>query len=148
MSDVNVVAEDLPESLAQIRDDFLALSIPDRLQLLLEFSESLPEVPEGIVPEDAWERVTECQSPVFIHVDTSTNPPKIYASAPEQAPTTRGFASILVHGLTGLSREAIAQVPSDFPHTLGLAEAVSLLRLRGMSGMLQRIKRHVAGQGS
>lgn len=145
MSQVSVSDNPLPEALAQIRDEFLALSVPDRLQLLLEFSESLPEVPEGMVPEDEWERVTECQSPVFIHVDTSTNPPKIYATAPEQAPTTRGFASILVHGLAGLSREAIGLVPADFPHMLGLAEAVSLLRLRGMSGMLQRIKRHVAG---
>lgn len=135
---------DLPESLREIRDDFLALGMADRLQLLLEFSENLPEVPEGIVPEDAWERVEECQSPVFIHVDTSAHPPAIYATAPREAPTTRGFASILVQGLQGLSAKEILSVPSDFPHTLGLTEAVSLLRLRGMSGMLWRIKRHIA----
>lgn len=135
---------DLPETLREIRDDFLALGIADRLQLLLEFSENLPEVPEGIVPEDAWERVEECQSPVFIHVDTSANPPAIYATAPREAPTTRGFASILVLGLQGLSAKEILAVPGDFPHTLGLTEAVSLLRLRGMTGMLWRIKRHIA----
>ncbi len=133
----------LPGTLAEIRDDFLALSVQDRLQLLLEFSESLPEVPDGIVPEDAWERVTECQSPVFIHVDTDSSPPVIYATAPEQAPTTRGFASILVHGLAGLSPAEILAVPGDFPQSLGLNDAVSLLRLRGMSGMLARIQRQV-----
>lgn len=133
----------LPGSLGEIRDDFLALGVQDRLQLLLEFSESLPEVPDGIVPDDAWERVTECQSPVFIHVDTEQSPPVIYATAPEQAPTTRGFASILVHGLRGLSPAEILSVPGDFPQSLGLNDAVSLLRLRGMAGMLARIQRQV-----
>jgi len=37
----------LPPSLAAIREDFLALSVPDRLQLLLEFSDTLPVVPEN-----------------------------------------------------------------------------------------------------
>lgn len=135
--------QSLPGALAEIRDDFLALGVNDRLQLLLEFSESLPEVPDDIVPEDAWERVTECQSPVFIHVDTQQTPPIIYATAPEQAPTTRGFASILVHGLAGLSPAEILAVPGDFPQSLGLNDAVSLLRLRGMAGMLARIQRQV-----
>jgi cysteine desulfuration protein SufE len=136
-------AIDLPESLREIRDDFLSLSQSQKLELLLEFSENLPEVPDGMVADDEWERVEECQSPVFIHVDTDTNPPHIYATAPREAPTTRGFASILVQGLQGLSREDILRVPADFPQTLGLAESVSLLRLRGMSGMLWRIKRHL-----
>ena len=134
---------ELPQGLAEIRDDFLALSVTDRLQMLLEFSESLPEVPEGLVPEDAWEQVVECQSPVFIHVDCETEKPVIYATAPQAAPTTRGFASILVQGLSGLSREEILAVPGDFPQSLGLNEAVSFLRLRGMAGMLARIQRQV-----
>ncbi len=32
----------LPDSLAEIRDEFLELAEPDRLQLLLEFSERAP----------------------------------------------------------------------------------------------------------
>lgn len=134
---------ELPANLREIRDDFLSMTQSQRLELLLEFSESLPEVPDGMVADDEWERVEECQSPVFIHVDTSHDPPTIYATAPREAPTTRGFASILVHGLQGLTGKEILAVPADFPHTLGLSEAVSLLRLRGMSGMLWRIKRHI-----
>ncbi len=143
MTSTTTDAADLPESLREIRDDFLAMSQSEKLELLLEFSENLPEVPHGMVADDEWEKVEECQSPVFIHVDTATNPPHIYATAPREAPTTRGFASILVQGLQGLTREEILRVPADFPHTLGLAESVSLLRLRGMSGMLWRIKRHI-----
>src|SRR5699024_1407303 len=37
---------DLPEALAAIVDDFTALSQADRLQLLLEFSQGLPDLPE------------------------------------------------------------------------------------------------------
>ena len=46
---------ELPAALAAIRDDFLALDQRERLQLLLEFSNSLPDLPEkmkesGVVP--------------------------------------------------------------------------------------------------
>lgn len=133
----------LPAALAAIRDDFLELDVPDRLQLLLEFSDNLPEVPEGLIDPDAWERVEECQSPVFITVDTTPEAVTVYASAPAESPTTRGFASILVQGLNGMTPEDVLAVPPDFPLQLGLQNAVSMLRLRGMSGMLWRIKRQV-----
>jgi cysteine desulfuration protein SufE len=133
----------LPPALAAIREDFLALDVPDRLQLLLEFSDSLPVVPEELIDPAAWERVEECQSPVFISVDARPEEVTVYATAPEEAPTTRGFASILVQGLRGMSAAEVLAVPPDFPLQLGLQNAVSMLRLRGMSGMLWRIKRQV-----
>jgi cysteine desulfuration protein SufE len=133
----------LPPALAAIREDFLALDVPDRLQLLLEFSDSLPVVPEELIDPAAWERVEECQSPVFISVDARPEEVTVYATAPEEAPTTRGFASILVQGLHGMSAAEVLAVPPDFPLQLGLQNAVSMLRLRGMSGMLWRIKRQV-----
>jgi cysteine desulfuration protein SufE len=133
----------LPSSLAAIRDDFLALDVSDRLQLLLEFSDNLPVVPTELVDPAAWERVEECQSPVFISVHAAPNEVVVYAQAPAEAPTTRGFASILVQGLHGMSPGEVLAVPPDFPLQLGLQNAVSMLRLRGMSGMLWRIKRQV-----
>jgi cysteine desulfuration protein SufE len=133
----------LPPSLAAIRNDFLALEVPDRLQLLLEFSDSLPGVPPEFENPDSWERVEECQSPVFITVDTTPSAVVVHATAPEEAPTTRGFASILVQGLHGMTPAEVLAVPPDFPLQLGLQNAVSMLRLRGMSGMLWRIKRQV-----
>ena len=135
----------LPESLAEIREDFLALPEPERLQLLLEFSQELPPVPARYDGHpELCERVAECQSPVYIVVDVS--PERIvamHATAPAEAPTTRGFASILAQGLTGLTPEQVLEVPADYPHTLGLTEAVSPLRIRGMTAMLGRIKRQV-----
>jgi len=69
---------------------------------------------------------------------------QLHATAPREAPTTRGFASILVQGLSGLTPAEVLAVPADFPQMLGLDAAVSPLRLRGMSGMLARTKRQVA----
>ncbi|WP_415974253.1 SufE family protein [Rhodococcus sp. 077-4] len=133
----------LPESLAEIVEDFAAVEGQDKLQLLLEFSRELPPLPEHLA-QDAMEPVPECQSPLFLSVD-ATDPARIqlYFSAPPEAPTTRGFASILAQGLDGLSAQEILDVPDDFYSALGLSDAVSPLRLRGMSAMLARIKRHL-----
>jgi cysteine desulfuration protein SufE len=139
----------LPQSLAEIRDDFLALSQNDRLQLLLEFSDELPALPPRLRGhEDELERVEECQSPVFITVTVGEDgdAPDVvamHATAPREAPTTRGFASILAQGLSGLTVEQVLAVPADYPLTIGLSEAVSPLRIRGMVGMLGRVQRQV-----
>ena len=135
----------LPDSLAGIRDEFLELDEPDRLQLLLEFSQELPEMPAVYADSpEACERVAECQSPVFIVLEVSDDDiVTMHASAPAEAPTTRGFASILVQGLSGLSADEVLAVPDDFPQTIGLTRAVSPLRIAGMTGMLLRAKRQV-----
>ena len=135
----------LPEQLADIRDDFLDLEQRDRLQLLLEFSNGLPELPEHYRDHpDLLERVEECQSPVYIFVDVDdANIVHLYATAPKEAPTTRGFASILVQGLAGLTVDEVLAIPDDYPQTIGLTEAVSPLRIRGMTGLLGRAKRQV-----
>ena len=76
------------------------------------------------------------------HVDaTDAEHVRLYFSAPAEAPTTRGFASILAAGLDGQSAEEILAVPDDFYSQLGLAALISPLRLRGMAAMLARIKR-------
>ncbi len=136
---------DLPEALAQIRDDFLSLEQRDRLLLLLEFANELPELPARYADHpDLLERVEECQAPVFIFVEVDENQiVHLFATAPKEAPTTRGFASILATGLAGLTVEEVLDVPDDYPNTIGLTEAVSSLRLRGMTAILDRTKRQI-----
>jgi cysteine desulfuration protein SufE len=135
----------LPAALSQIREDFLDLELRDRLVLLLEFANELPELPERYAEHpDLLERVEECQSPVYIFVEVDENRiVHLHATAPKQAPTTRGFASILAQGLAGLTVEEVLNVPDDFPDTIGLTEAVSPLRIRGMTALLGRTKRQI-----
>jgi cysteine desulfuration protein SufE len=140
-------AKALPASLEEIRQDFLALTEPERLQLLLEFSRELPPLPDRYAAAPGLlEKVEECQSPVRAFAEVGDDVVHFYASAPPEAPTTRGFASILAQGLSGLTPQQVVDVPEDFPMQLGLTRAVSALRLNGMTGMLTRAKRQVIEQ--
>jgi cysteine desulfuration protein SufE len=138
------VSTELPEALAGIRSDFLELEVRERLELLLEFANELPELPPRYSEHpDLLEQVVECQSPVFIFIEVNDGIVEMFATAPREAPTTRGFASILTQGLAGLSVEQVLAVPDDFPQDLGLGAAISPLRVRGMTAMLGRAKRQV-----
>jgi cysteine desulfuration protein SufE len=139
----------LPTALAEIVDDFQALEERERLQLLLEFSRSLPDLPPRLLDHpQLLEQVVECQTPLFLTVETELQEGSpvvhLYFKAPQEAPTTRGFAGVLHEGLDGLTAEEILAVPDDMPDLLGLTRAITPLRMRGMSAMLGRIKRQVA----
>ncbi len=132
------------ETAESLIEDFQAIGVKDRLNLLLEFSENLPKLPERYVDHpDLLERVEECQSPIFLFVEVSNGLVHLFFSAPPEAPTTRGFASILHSVIDGLSVTEVLDFDEDFPSKIGLTEAVSPLRIRGMRGMLARIKRQV-----
>lgn len=134
----------LPARFAEIRDEFHELDEPIRLELLLEHADALAEPPAEFRDRpELLERVEECQSPVFIRVENTADGVRLIADAPPQAPTTRGFASILQSGVDGLSVAEVLALPDDLAFDLGLTKVVSPLRLRGMSGMLARIKRQL-----
>lgn len=133
----------MPAALAEVVSEFAEVNGQDKLALLLEFAQELPDLPAHL-EEAAMEPVPECQSPLFLHVDDADREHvRLYFSAPMEAPTTRGFASILAAGLDGQPAEDILAVPDDFYAELGLAKLISPLRLRGMSAMLTRIKRRL-----
>ncbi len=131
--------------LQEIAEDFTAMPDSQRLQLLLEFSEELPPLPAKYADHrDLLEPVPECQSPLFLAVEVDPDSVvHLFFEAPPEAPTTRGFASILHAGLDGLTADEVLATPDEFTGQLGLTELVSPLRLRGMSAMLSRIKRQV-----
>ena len=139
------MTESLSPVLQEIRDGFHELTGNDRLTYLLEFANELPALPPRYAENpELLERVEECQSPVYIFVEVDDQSKvHVFATAPREAPTTRGFASILVQGLSSLSVDDVLNTPDDFPGTLGLNELISPLRVRGMTGMLARIKRQL-----
>lgn len=134
----------VPDTLAEIRDAFLETPESDRLLLLLEFADELPPVSEEVASHpEMCERVAECQSPVYIYVEVDDGVVTMHATAPPEAPTTRGFASILAQGISGLTPDEVLAIPDDYPQTIGLTKAVSPLRIGGMTGMLMRAKKQV-----
>ncbi|MBF4460738.1 MULTISPECIES: SufE family protein [unclassified Pseudoclavibacter] len=132
----------LPESLDLLREELLEVSPRDRLELLAEIGAELP----GVDPGDAesFERVIECQSPVFF--DVSLTPERrvhLRISVPPGAPMTRGFAAALVQGVDGQEPEALLRLPEDLPSALGLTDLVSPLRRSGMVALQARAKRQL-----
>jgi cysteine desulfuration protein SufE len=138
---------ELPPKLAELVEDFADVGPKDRLQLLLELSQELPALPDRYAGHrDQMEQVPECQTPLFLAIEVEPDAERtvrLFFDAPEEAPTTRGFASIMWTGLDGEAAEDVLAVPNDFYLALGLGEAVSPLRLRGMVAMLARIKNQV-----
>jgi cysteine desulfuration protein SufE len=137
----------LPAALEELVDDFGAVGPKDKLQLLLELSQELPDLPERYADAaGSMEQVHECQSPLFLAVEVDDDADRrvhLFFSAPPEAPTTRGFASIMQTGLDGEPAATVLGVPDDFYTALGLTQAVSPLRIRGMAAMLGRIKKQV-----
>lgn len=140
-----MTAATLNPRLQEIVDDFAAVGDKDRLQLLLEFSEELPGLPERYAEhQDLLEPVPECQSPLFLAVELGEDDTvRLFFDAPREAPTTRGFAGILHAGLDGMLADEVLATPGEFTGQLGLQDLVSPLRLRGMAAMLGRIKRQI-----
>ena len=140
-----MTATALHPRLQEFVDEFHDVPDKDRLQLLLEFSQDLPDLPERYAENrDRMEPVPECQTPLFLAVEVEPDETvHLYFDAPAEAPTTRGFAAILHAGLDGLDADEVLATPPEFSGELGLSELVSPLRLRGMAAMLGRIKRQV-----
>ncbi|HJP72020.1 MAG TPA: SufE family protein [Candidatus Limnocylindria bacterium] len=147
-----MTVEALPPALAEIVDMFATSPPRDRLELLLEYSQSLPPLPARLAEHpERLEPVPECQSPLFVAAEVGDDRQvHLFMDAPPEAPTTRGFAGIFHAGLDGLPAEDVLAVPGDITARLALAEVVSPLRLRGAAALLGRIQRqvreHVAAQ--
>jgi cysteine desulfuration protein SufE len=134
----------MPTALDAIVSDMKGSDRQERIDLLLDFAKSLPPLPERLVAhKDASHRVEECQSPVYLFVELESGRVALYADAPVEAPTVRGFVSLLLEGLTGATVEEVLQVPGDLVDRCGLGEILGMLRVRGLSGVLRRLKAEV-----
>jgi cysteine desulfuration protein SufE len=142
----------LREPLQDIVDDFRMSPRELRLQMLLEHARGLPPLPERYAADHGrLERVHECQSPFFLAVELEGEGPapavRLFFDAPQEAPTTRGYAGILAAGLDGATAEEVLSTPPDFYVAMGLGELISPLRLRGMGAILAHVKRRVVELG-
>src|SRR5271156_2364096 len=84
----------------------------ERIHLLLDFAKSLPPLPDRLAAhKDAAHRVEECQSPVYLFVELEGDRVGLYADAPIEAPTVRGFVSLLLEGLNRATGDEVVQAP-------------------------------------
>jgi cysteine desulfuration protein SufE len=134
-----------PAKLQRIVDLFAGAPKDLRLEALLEYSRKVPPLPPDLEGHrEAMEQVVECQTPFFLATEVDDDQRvHVWFDCPPQAPTTRGFAGVLAEGLNGATVDEVLDVPDDFYTRMGLAEAISSLRLRGMGAILHRLKRQL-----
>lgn len=137
----------LPPRLVEIIEDFEWCEGREKLELLLQFSENMPPLPEWLQENhNTMDQVHECMTPVFVHAETHNGGLEFYFDVPRESPTVRGFAAILGEGLRGCTPEMILQIPNDFYFRMGLENVLSHQRLNGLSAILAHIKRLAASE--
>lgn len=132
----------LPEKLQEIVDDFALASREEKVEMLIQYAESLPALPEKLRGErDKMDAVPECMTPVFLFAEKQEDGGLIFHfDIPPQSPTVRGLAAILANGLNGASPEQVIAIPADFYAPMNLQEAISFQRLNGFQGVLAHMK--------
>ena len=134
----------LPPKLENIVKMFRTAPKPMRLQVLLEYSKKLPELPERYQGHpELLEPVPECTSPFFLVTEVEGDTVDLFFQVPAEAPTVRGYAGILKEGLSGATPEEVLSIPDDFYNNMGLSELITPMRLRGMGAILHRLKNQV-----
>ena len=121
-----------------------------RLETLLDYARKLPPLPPRHEEARAagLNRVHECQTPVFLWVDAGEKPGdivEIHADVPRESPTVRGFVSLLIQGLQGMTRAEVAALPADLLDQLRLGETIGMNRTQGLSAIVMRIRRAAGG---
>jgi cysteine desulfuration protein SufE len=132
----------LPEKLQEIVDDFSWASPQEKVEMLIQYAESLPPLPDWLKDErDKMDPVPECMTPVFLFGEKDAEGGlHFHFDIPPQSPTVQGLAAILANGLDGASPEEVLAVPADFYKEMNLQEAISFQRLNGFQGVLAHMK--------
>ncbi|GAA1801767.1 SufE family protein [Planosporangium flavigriseum] len=137
----------MPTRLTEIIDEFASAPRDVVLEMLLEYVDALPPLPADMIGHDGMEQVPECQTQFFLRANVQPDRRvEMWFDCPPEAPTTRAFAGILAEGLAEASVEEVLAVPSDLYQRMGLAAAISPLRVRGGSAILARLQRQVREQ--
>lgn len=132
-------------SFAEVQDLFESVEGMERLELLLDYTEALPALPEAYAAlrDAGLGTVHECQSPVFLHVEGEAGCVRLWADVPREAPTARGFVGLLHALFNGQSAETILAAPPDLLHALGLAPLLGMQRSRGLRAIYARLRAEV-----
>ena len=132
----------IPSRLQEIIEDFSWCEGQEKLELLLEFSEKLPPLPDWLHDQrDEMDQVHECMTPVFVYAETHGNKMKFYFDVPPESPTVRGYAALLAEGIQDATPEDVIGIPNDFYLQMGLHQVLSHQRMNGVSVILAYMKR-------
>ena len=136
---------ELPVRLAEIVEDFSLCEGREKLELLLQYAENLPPIPDWLEGQEAeMEAIPECMTPVSVAAEIQNGGMVFHFVVPAESPTVRGYASFVAEGLRGASPEEVLRMPADFYLLTGLQEVVTNQRLNGMAAIVAHVKRLAA----
>ncbi|MEW6144082.1 MAG: SufE family protein [Thermodesulfobacteriota bacterium] len=129
----------------EIIGQFQDADYQETLSMLLDYSEALPPLPEEYrdARDAGYNRVPECETPVYIFVDMKDGKVHIHADVPEESPTVRGFVSLLVDAFNGATPGEIETAPENLIHSLSLDRKLGTRRMFGLSAVYNRIRSEV-----
>ena len=135
----------LPPQLAEIIEDFEWAQGREKLEMLLDYSERMPPLPDWLADEhESMDQVQECMTPVYVAAETEDGHMNFYFDVPPESPTVRGYAAILAEGLRGATPQQVLETPADFYQRMGLDKVLTHQRLNGISAILAHMKRLAA----
>lgn len=134
--------EFMPEKLAEIIEDFQMCDGREKLEYLLDLSERLPDLPPELEgKQDGMAEVHECLTPVFVHGELVAGKMHYWFAVPPDAPTARGYASMLMEGVNDQGTPAeILRIPDLFYLDTGLQTVLTGQRMHGVSAFLRYMK--------
>lgn len=139
---MNKVVSEIPSRLQGIIDDFQWSEGREKLELLIQYAELLPPLPDYLSEKrDLMENVPECMTPVHLFAEIQDGKLTFHFDVPEESPTVRGFAALMAEGLNGATPEEVLLVPNDFYRQMGLDSVLTHQRLNGISAILAHMKR-------
>ncbi len=141
------MTEPLPGKLGEIVEQFQWCEGREKLELLVEFAESLPPLPDWMKTRRAeMDSVPECMTPVSVLAEKVDGHLRFHFEVPVESPLVRGLAAVMKQGLDDCSPEEILQVPNDFYYQMGLQNVLTHQRLNGFSAILAHMKQLAVSQ--
>ena len=134
-------------TIREIADQLQMVGAQDRLDILLDYAERLPPLPEAYAPlrDRGLNMVHECQSPVFLMVEVDDDDVvHLHADVPREAPTARSFTSILLEAFDEQPASVVLDAPPDVLHDLGIGALIGMQRTRGLRAIYAKLRNEVA----
>ncbi|MBU6309407.1 MAG: SufE family protein [Planctomycetes bacterium] len=140
----------MQERLDELVGEFADLDAREKLELLVDFANGLPPLSPEYQARKTVEdrRVHECQTPVFLWMESADGSARLVAEVAPEAPTVKGFVSILAEAINGRPAADVATISDDILDRMGLADVLGILRTRGLRAIVARVKRGFAEQAS
>ncbi len=145
-------AEGIPQTLADLVDEFSFLDRTERVDYLIEYADQFENVPERIAlrPYPEERRVKRCESQAYVWAEDTDEGTQRYYFAVEnpQGISAKSFCAILDDTVSGAPLEEVQRIPGDVVFGI-YGKEISMGKGEGLLGILTSVQifaREAAGR--